>query len=75
VDQLGEPLSRRYAYAMSNYFPKPLEVRVVHVSVDFGAGAWQRISADLEMTKSPGHHYQFDLPDIVEHVRACLATN
>jgi acyl-CoA synthetase (AMP-forming)/AMP-acid ligase II/thioesterase domain-containing protein len=74
ADPLGEAPETRYAYAMSNYFPKPLAVRVVHISVDFGAGAWRRISADLEMIKSPGHHYQFDLSDIVEHVRACLAS-
>ena len=74
ADPFGEAPEPRYAYAMSNYSPKPLAVQVVHISVDFGAGAWQRISADLEMIKSPGHHYQFDFPDIVEHVRACLAS-
>jgi acyl-CoA synthetase (AMP-forming)/AMP-acid ligase II/thioesterase domain-containing protein len=63
---------RLYAGAMSNYFPKPLAVQVVHISVDYGAGAWQRISADLEIIKSPGHHYQFDLTDIAEHLRARL---
>jgi len=63
---------RRYAGAMSNYFPKPLAVRVVHLSVDYGAGAWQRISADLEIIKSPGHHYQFDLTDIAEHLSTRL---
>ena len=83
ANQLGEPSFEelmleqsertRYAYAMSNYFPKPLAVRVVHISVDFGAEAWRRLSADLEIIKSPGHHYQFDLLGIVEHVRACLA--
>jgi oxalate---CoA ligase len=74
VDPLGEAPEPRYAYAMSNYFPKPLAVRVVHISVDFSAGAWKRVSPDLEIIKSPGHHYQFDLPDIVQRVRACLAT-
>ena len=49
---------------MSNYNPKPLDVRVIYISVDFGPGKWARVSQDLEVVKSPGTHYQLDIPYI-----------
>ena len=33
----------RYAATMSNYNPKPLDVRVIYISVDFGPGKWARV--------------------------------
>ena len=75
----GAPIERsdteRFAInvvAMSNYFPKPLTVRVICFSIDYSAAAWQRISSNLEIIKSPGNHYQPDLTDIAKHLKARL---
>jgi acyl-CoA synthetase (AMP-forming)/AMP-acid ligase II/thioesterase domain-containing protein len=58
--------------ALSTYRPKPLGVRVLYISIDYDVGPWRRISSDLERIKSPGNHYQVDVGDIAEHLRARL---
>ena len=64
---------RRYGEAiLANYFPKPLAVRVVYFSVDYGAGAWRQIVSELEVIKSPGDHHHLDFNHIAEHLRARL---
>jgi acyl-CoA synthetase (AMP-forming)/AMP-acid ligase II len=55
-----------YAAAMSNYFPRPLDVRVVYISIDYGIGAWRRITADIESFKLPGTHYHLEFPKIAD---------
>ena len=62
----------RYAYAMSKYKPRPLDVRVIHFSVDFAGKPWRRVSHDLEIIKSPGNHYDYDFPHIAAHIRERL---
>ena len=64
--------NRGYAYAMSNYYPKRLGVRVVFFSVDYTGEPWRRICSDLEMVKIEGIHGQFDVADIARHLRARL---
>ena len=63
---------RRNSAALSNYVPRPLAVHVVYFSVDYGPGAWRRISPDLEIIKSSGIHDQLDIADIAKHLRARL---
>ena len=46
---------------MARYVPKPLDIRVTYVKVEFNVGAWQRISPNIEVVNSPGTH---DAPDI-----------
>jgi oxalate---CoA ligase len=53
-----------YAAAMSNYIPRPLAVRVIYISVDYGIGGWRRISPDLEFIKLPGSHYHIDVAQV-----------
>jgi acyl-CoA synthetase (AMP-forming)/AMP-acid ligase II len=62
----------KYARVMSRYIPKPLAVRVIYFSVDFGGSAWRRVSPDLEIIKSAGIHYDLDFEDIATHIRARL---
>jgi hypothetical protein len=64
--------NRGYAYAMSNYYPKRLGVRVIYFSVDYGGEPWRRICSDLEIVKIEGIHGQFDVADIAKHLRAWL---
>ena len=61
-----------YALAMSNYIPKPLAVRVIYVKVDFGIGAWRRITPDIEIVKSPGTHEFPDMASVAGHLKARL---
>ena len=62
----------RYAAAMSNYFPKPLGVKIIYLSIDYGTGKWRRISPDLESIRIPGTHYQVDVPRIANIVKSKL---
>ena len=39
---------------MSNYNPKPLEVRVIYISVDYGPGGGSASVQNLEVVKMPG---------------------
>ena len=64
----------KYAAVMCNYRPKPLAVRVICFSIDFGAKAWRRISPDLEIIRTPGNHYHPDFAFIAKHLRAILQT-
>jgi hypothetical protein len=57
---------------MSNYVPKLLSVPVIFFSVDYPDEPWRRISADLEIIKSPGNHFDLDVDDIVRHLQRRL---
>jgi acyl-CoA synthetase (AMP-forming)/AMP-acid ligase II/acyl carrier protein len=81
VDRSGTPIlgvslkdarTSRYAAAMSNYRPKPLSVPVTYVKVDFGIGAWRRVSPDLEVVTSPGTHEYPDFSRVAEHLKVSL---
>jgi oxalate---CoA ligase len=64
---------KKYEVAFSNYAPEPLAVRVIYFSVVYGGGGeWRRISPDLEVIKTPGDHYNFDLAGIAQNLRARL---
>jgi acyl-CoA synthetase (AMP-forming)/AMP-acid ligase II len=70
--QFTEARTMRYAAAMSNYIPKPLAVRVMYISIDYGIGGWRRISPDVKVIKMPGTHYQLDVPKIAGALRSTL---
>jgi thioesterase domain-containing protein/acyl carrier protein len=81
VDRSGQPIlglslkdsrTSRYAAAMSNYLPKPLAVQVIYVKVDFGIGAWRRVSPNLDVITSPGTHEYPDLSNVAEHLKVRL---
>ena len=67
--QFTDVRSAQYALAMSNYTPNPLAVRVIYVKVEFDAGAWRRISRDLEVVELPGTHEFPDYASVAEHLR------
>ena len=69
---LKDARTSRYAAAMSNYRPNPLAVPVTYVKVDFGIGAWRRISPDLEVVISPGTHEFPDFASIAAHLKERL---
>ena len=71
--QFADPLTTRYAAAMSNYIPKPLAVRVIYLSVDQGPGRWERVSPNLEVVKMPGNHYFPDVPRIADVLKEHLS--
>ena len=62
----------RYSTIMSKYDPKPLDMRVIYISVDFGPGKWKRVSENLEAVKSTGTHYVLDIPHIASVLSAHL---
>ena len=70
--QFADPQTMRYAAAMSYYIPQHLAVRVIYFSVDFGVGAWRRLSPNLEVIKSPGTHTQFDIPKLANELKGRL---
>jgi acyl-CoA synthetase (AMP-forming)/AMP-acid ligase II len=72
IGQFTDARTSRYAAAMSNYLPTPLAVRIVYVKVDFGIGAWRRLSPDVEVVTSPGTHEFIDFADVAEHLRMRL---
>ena len=81
IDRSGTPIlglslkdarTSKYATVMSNYCPKPLDVPVLYVKVDFGIGAWRRVSPDLEVITSPGTHEFPDIASIAEHLKQRL---
>jgi acyl-CoA synthetase (AMP-forming)/AMP-acid ligase II/acyl carrier protein len=81
IDRSGTPIlgislkdarTSRYAAAMSNYRPNPLDVPVLYVKVDFGIGAWRRVSPNLEVITSPGTHEYPDLSNVAEHLKVRL---
>ena len=67
--------SMKYAAAMSNYYPRPLAVRIVYIAVDYGIGRWRRISSDCEVVKSEGTHYKLHIPKVADVLRAHLHVN
>jgi acyl-CoA synthetase (AMP-forming)/AMP-acid ligase II/thioesterase domain-containing protein len=71
----NDELNSRYGIVVSNYLPKPLAVRVIYFSIEYGLGAWGRIGSDLEVIKLPGTHNGFDLADVANHLRARLQTS
>jgi hypothetical protein len=62
----------KYAHVVWNYLPKPLAVRVIYFSVEYGLGAWGRISSDLEVIKLPGTHGDIDLAAFADQLRSRL---
>ena len=58
---------------MSNYNPKPLDVRVIYIAVDHGPGKWKRVSPNLKVVKMAGTHYTPNVPRIAEVLNAHLA--
>lgn len=72
---LKDARTSRYAAAMSLYVPQPLDIRTVYIQVDYGVGAWGRISNDLEVIKSSGTHEFPDFAEIAEHMRVRLQPN
>jgi oxalate---CoA ligase len=69
--------NRQYAIAMSNYLPSPLAVRVIYFSSEYEAGAWGRISANLEEIRLPGDHGTVvsDPSDFAHLIKAVLKEN
>jgi hypothetical protein len=57
---------------MSNYLPKPLGVRLLYISVDYGPGAWKRITPDMEVVESSGTHEFPHFAVVAEHLKARL---
>ena len=81
LDRAGTPIlglslkdvrTATYATAMSHYVPKPLAVPLTYVKVDFGIGAWRRITPDIEVVTSPGTHEFPDIASFAEHLKARL---
>ena len=69
---LKDARTSRYAVAMSNYLPKPLAVRVMYISVDYGIGAWRRISPDIEVVEASGTHEFPHFAVVADHLKARL---
>ena len=69
---LSDSRTLKYAAAMSKYVPKPLDVRVTYIGVDFGVGAWGRISPNPEVVKSSGTHDFPHFAIVADHFRARL---
>jgi oxalate---CoA ligase len=69
--KFSDARTARYSTMMSNYNPKPLDVRVIYFSVDFGPGKWGSVSRNLEVVKSPGTHLLLDIP----HIAGVLSTH
>jgi acyl-CoA synthetase (AMP-forming)/AMP-acid ligase II/acyl carrier protein len=67
-----DPRNSKYARVVWNYLPKPLAVRVIAFSVEYGQGAWRRMSSDLEVIKLPGTHGDIDLAAFAAHLRSRL---
>jgi acyl-CoA synthetase (AMP-forming)/AMP-acid ligase II/thioesterase domain-containing protein/acyl carrier protein len=67
----------RSAAKLLNYFPKPLDVRVLYFSVGYDAETWRRISPDLDVIKLPGDHLSvlIDPTDLAVHLKARLQAN
>jgi len=81
IDRSGTPIiglslkdarTSRYATVMSNYRPKLLDVPVLYVRVEFSAGAWRRVSPNLEVITSPGTHEFPDLASVAAHLKERL---
>jgi hypothetical protein len=70
--RFADARTTRYAAAMSNYVPKPLAVKLVYISIDYGIGAWRQVSPDAKVIKAPGAHYQLDVPKIADALRSTL---
>ena len=75
VDRFADDGDTKYAWAMSNYVPKPLAVRIIHFTVDFPVGAWRRLSSNVEIIKSSGTHNNLNFADIAKHLTAQLRDN
>ena len=70
--QSEDTRNSKYARVVWNYLPKPLAVRVIAFSVEYGQGAWRRMSSDLEVIKLPGTHGDIDLAAFAAHLRSRL---
>jgi thioesterase domain-containing protein len=70
--QLFEERNSKYSNVVFNYVPRPLAVPVVYFSVEYGLGAWKRISADVEVVKLPGAHGDIDLVFFADDLRRRL---
>jgi thioesterase domain-containing protein len=64
----------RSAAKLSNYFPKPLGVRVLYFSAGYEAETWRRVIPDLEVIGLSGDHLSvlIDPTDLAENLRARL---
>jgi oxalate---CoA ligase len=69
---LKDARTSRYAASMSNYRPNPLDVPITYIKVDFGKGAWRRISPNIEVVTSPGTHEFPDLASVADHLKVRL---
>jgi thioesterase domain-containing protein len=72
AQQLEDERNPQYARAVFNYLPKTLDVKVIYFSVEYGVGAWRRISPDVEVIKLPGTHGDIDLATFVDQLRSRL---
>jgi acyl-CoA synthetase (AMP-forming)/AMP-acid ligase II/thioesterase domain-containing protein len=70
--QFRDARTKSYATAMANYVPRPLDVPVTYVKIDFNAGNWRRVNPDLKVVESPGTHEFPDMDIVAEHLRANL---
>lgn len=70
--QFKDSRTRSYAAAMANYVPRPLDVPVTYVKIDFDAGNWHRISPHLKVVESPGTHEFPDMDSVAKHLTADL---
>ena len=72
IGRFADTRTSRYAAAMSHYVPQPLALRVIYIKVDFGTGAWRKISPDLEVAQSQGTHEFIDFANVAEHLKTYL---
>ena len=72
VEQPTDEWLAKHAALLPNYFPKPLAVRVIYFSADYDGKDWRRLSAGLEIIKTPGGHTDIELSYIAEYLRPRL---
>ena len=60
---------------MSNYHPRPLAIRVMYISVDYGPGKWRRISRRLKVVKLQALTILPDIAHIADVLNAHLYTS
>jgi acyl-CoA synthetase (AMP-forming)/AMP-acid ligase II/thioesterase domain-containing protein len=70
--QLEDERSPQYAHAVFNYLPKALDVKLIYFSLEYGVGAWRRISPNVEVIKLPGTHGDIDLAAFADQLRSRL---
>jgi hypothetical protein len=72
VLQSDDERNPEYTRAVSTYIPAPLAVHVIYFAVEYGLGAWARISPNSETIKIPGGHGDIDLTAFAFHLRSKL---